>query len=61
MRVKVELELVVTTDWTEIEGCSKENFKEHIEFVLREELIADRVGDLDYVSVVNSITFPEEY
>jgi len=60
MRVKVEIELEVTTDYTEIIGCTKENFKEHIEFVIREEMIADHAGDLDYVSVVNSITFPEE-
>lgn len=57
MRVKVEIELEVTTDYTEIVGCTEENFKEHIQFVLKDMYQADHVGDIDFVSLVN-ITFP---
>jgi len=59
MRVKVELELEVITDYKEIAGCTEENFKEHIKYILTEQLLSDNVGDLDYVSVINNITFPE--
>lgn len=57
MRVKIEVELEITTDWKEIEGCTEENFKEHIIFVLKDSFMADSRGDLDYVSVINKIEF----
>jgi hypothetical protein len=59
MRVKVELELEVTTDYTEVSGATKENFQEHVEIMLRHLFISESVGDLDYICVINKIEFPD--
>ena len=61
MRVLVELELEVTTEPSEVEGCTKENFQDHVKIVLRDTFQADHGGELNYICMVKKIEFPENY
>lgn len=60
MKVKIELEIEVETVWHEIDGCTPENFNEHVKFILNHHYNGQMMSDIDFIQKVIKITFPTE-